>query len=174
MFVTPGLRYLLHSYSQGNRMKKSNVAFIVAFRTLLLMCLWGGSLAWATTDDKGFVIQQHADFDWGPDLSKVKTIVLHGDPSSAGWYIIRIRFPAGTMSRPHYHDQDRFITVIQGTWHAGRDDSYDPNKTVPIKAGGFMKHPAGAVHYDGAKDEAVIVEIRGVGPVKTVSASAAR
>ena len=49
----------------------------------------------AATDEKGFVIQQVDDFDWGPDLSKVKTIVLHGDPSAAGWYIIRIRFPAG-------------------------------------------------------------------------------
>ena len=28
-----------------------------------------------------------------------------------------------------------------------------------------MKHPAGAPHYDGAKDEEVIVQIIGRGPV---------
>lgn len=140
-------------------------------RALLFMFLASAStLLCAGTDEKGFVIQQVDDFDWGPDLSKVKTIVLHGDPSATGWYIIRIRFPAGSTSRPHSHSQDRFVTVIQGTWYAGRDSVYDMNKTVPIKAGGFMKHPAGAVHFDGAKEDAVIVEIRGMGPVTTTSA----
>lgn len=126
-----------------------------------------GVLAFAATDEQGFVIIQHDELDWGPDLSKIKTNVLHGDPSQPGFYIIRIRFPAGATSRPHHHSQDRFITVIQGTWYAGRGATFDMNNTVPIKAGGFMKHPAGAVHFDGAKDEPVIVEIRGMGPVTT-------
>lgn len=129
------------------------------------------ALAPAATDEQGFVILQHAELDWGPDLSKTKTIVLHGDPAAAGFYIIRIRFPAGASSRPHSHSHDRFITVIQGTWYAGRGANYDMNDTVAIKPGGFMKHPAGAVHFDGAKDEAVIVEIRGMGPVTTTSAT---
>jgi hypothetical protein len=133
----------------------------------LLMC---SSSITAATDEQGFVILQPDQFDWGPDLSKVKTIVLQGDPSAAGFYIIRIRFPAGMTSRPHFHNQDRFVTVIQGTWYAGTQATYDMNKTVPIKTGGFMKHPAGAIHFDGAKDEAVIVEIRGMGPVTTTSA----
>jgi quercetin dioxygenase-like cupin family protein len=131
------------------------------------------SLAPAATDEQGFVILQHEELDWGPDLSKIKTIVLHGDPDAPGLYIIRIRFPPGAASRPHSHSTDRFITVIQGTWYAGRGAKFDMNATVPIKAGGFMKHPAGAVHFDGAKDEAVIVEIRGMGPVTTTSAAAA-
>lgn len=131
-------------------------------------------LAPAATDEQGFVIVQNEELDWGPDLSRIKTIVLHGDPDAPGFYIIRIRFPAGAASRPHFHSQDRFITVIEGTWYAGRGAKFDMNDTVPIKPGGFMKHPAGAVHFDGAKDEAVIVEIRGMGPVTTTSASAAR
>jgi hypothetical protein len=133
----------------------------------LLIC---SSIITAATDERGFVILQADQFNWGPDPNKVKTVVLQGDPSAAGFYIIRIRFPAGMTSRPHFHNQDRFVTVIQGTWYAGTQDTYDMSKTVPIKAGGFMKHPAGAVHFDGAKDEAVIVEIRGMGPVTTTSA----
>ncbi len=31
-----------------------------------------------------------------------------------------------------------------------------------------MYHPAGFRHYDGAKDEDVIVQIMGMGPVETV------
>jgi hypothetical protein len=30
-----------------------------------------------------------------------------------------------------------------------------------------MKHPAGAHHFDGAKDEEVIVELIGIGPSDT-------
>jgi hypothetical protein len=41
--------------------------------------------------------------------------------------------------------------------------------TTPIPAGGFMLHPAGAVHYDGSRGGPVVVEIRGFGPVSTTS-----
>jgi quercetin dioxygenase-like cupin family protein len=150
-------------------------SFNSIFRGLVIV----GALSWSVAfgagmpDAQGFVIVQQDELDWGPDLTKIKTIALQGDPNAAGFYIIRIRFPAGNSSRPHSHDQDRFITVIQGTWYAGRSSKYDMADTIAIKAGGFMKHPAGAVHFDGAKDEAVIVEIRGMGPVKTTSAAQA-
>jgi hypothetical protein len=39
---------------------------------------------------------------------------------------------------------------------------------TPIKPGGFLVHPAFGHHYDGAKDEEVIVQILGEGPVSTV------
>ncbi len=150
-------------------MAQPTSAFKAALRVVLAACLLGCTSLITAADQPGFVIVQHDEFDWGPDPQKIKTIVLHGNPAAAGFYIIRIRFPAGATSRPHFHNQDRFVTVIQGTWYAGTQSTFDFDKTVPIKAGGFMKHPAGAVHFDGAKDEAVIVEIRGMGPVTTTS-----
>ena len=48
------------------------------------------------------------------------------------------------------------------------DDSFDRDKTVPLEPGSYMMHPAGAVHYDGAKDQEVIVEIKGIGPASTI------
>jgi hypothetical protein len=100
----------------------------------------------------------------------MQSVVLAGDPTRAGIYVIRNRFPPGVMSRPHFHNQDRFVTVIKGTWWTavGADgDVYNPDKTVPLAAGGFMKHPAGVHHYDGAKTEEVVVQIIGMGPVTT-------
>jgi quercetin dioxygenase-like cupin family protein len=91
-----------------------------------------------------------------------------GDSNQPGMYVVRNNFQAGRTSRPHYHDQDRYITVIKGTWWTGEGDVFQPDKMVPIKAGGFMFHPAGYHHYDGAKDEETIVQIMGMGPVKTV------
>jgi len=97
----------------------------------------------------------------------IEFAILAGNPNEAGLYIMRIRFPAGVMSRPHTHDQDRYITVLEGTWHAGTQAEFDPAATTPLEVGSFMIHPAGAVHYDGARDAPTVVEIRGLGPVTT-------
>jgi gentisate 1,2-dioxygenase len=95
------------------------------------------------------------------------TLNVAGDPSKPGLYVIRRRFKPGEMSRPHMHNTDRLVTVITGTWWTGEGDVFSPEATVPIRAGGFMLHPAGLHHFDGAKDEEVIVQIIGMGPVTT-------
>ena len=91
-------------------------------------------------------------------------VVVLGDPSKPGVYVVRNTFAPGRGSRPHVHDQDRVVTVIKGTWwvHLGPEsDVYDPSKMTPVKAGGFVFHPANGHHYDMAKDEEVIVQISG-------------
>lgn len=97
-------------------------------------------------------------------------VIIYGDPAKPGMYIYRNRFAKGTGTRPHYHDQDRWVTVISGTWWTDEGDVYRPDKMVAIKAGGVMFHPKGLRHYDGAKDEDAVVQIMGMGPVQTVQA----
>jgi quercetin dioxygenase-like cupin family protein len=101
-----------------------------------------------------------------------RSITIVGDPSKPGIYVTRITWAPGSGSRPHYHDQARYITVLKGTWYVatGPDaDVYNPDKMTAVKAGSFIYEPAGGHHYDMAKDEEVIVEILGMGPVKTTS-----
>ncbi len=102
-----------------------------------------------------------------PGLPGVKFVVVNGNPREAGPYTIRAKFSPGTMSRPHWHPETRYITVLQGTWWAGAGEKLDPEATVPLPAGSFAVHTAGKVHYDGAKDEEVIVQISGIGPSGT-------
>jgi quercetin dioxygenase-like cupin family protein len=92
---------------------------------------------------------------------------VEGDPAKSGIYIIQVRFPPGVMSKPHIHGETRYATVIKGTWYTGEGEVFDPGKTVPLKPGSFMKHPAGTYHYDGAKDEEVILQLMGMGPSTT-------
>lgn len=134
---------------------------------ILVSLVWPASFA--AQLEGGFEIVQLADMEWDETSDRVQQRVLYGNPSEEGLYIIRVRFPAGGTSRPHFHSQDRFVTVIEGTWNAGIDASHDMSNTTPIPAGGFMMHPAGAVHYDGSRGDAVVVEIRGFGPVTTTS-----
>ena len=116
---------------------------------------------------EGFVRITPSELDWIQRESGTSYVVLAGDPQSDGLYIQRNKFPPGAFSRPHHHDQDRFITVISGVWYTGTGDDFDPDNTIPLGPGCYMKHPAGGVHFDGAKEGEVIVEIRGMGPVRT-------
>jgi len=135
--------------------------FLLPFLALLIPA------SFAAVDDKGFVIVQLDEIEWDTSSNRTQQHILYGDPSKEGLYILRVRFPPGGSSTPHFHTQDRFVTVIEGVWNAGTDASHDMTRTTAIPAGGFMIHPAGAVHYDGSRGEAVVVEIRGMGPVST-------
>ena len=94
--------------------------------------------------------------------------VLAGDPGAPGLYVMRVRFPPGVQSTPHFHDKERHATVLEGPWAFGTDARGDCARTAPLPAGSFAIHPAGAVHFDGAcGDTATVVEITGMGPVTT-------
>ena len=102
-----------------------------------------------------------------PGFEGVQFANISGDPSKPGIYVIRVKFSPGHMTRPHWHPEDRHVIVISGTWWMGEGDTFDPSKTVPLKAGSYAMHPAKAHHYDGAKDEQVILQIVGYGPSGT-------
>jgi mannose-6-phosphate isomerase-like protein (cupin superfamily) len=94
----------------------------------------------------------------------VRTAVLEGDPSKPGFYLTINHFPPGVMSRPHYHPDERYVVVLRGTWNTGEGDAVAPEKTVPLKPGDYMRHPAGGHHYDGGLDEETYIAISGYGP----------
>ena len=123
----------------------------------------------ADKDKSGFVRVTPEEVKWmdRPGYDGIKFAVIQGDPTKPGVYVIRAKFSPGAMTRPHWHPEDRFVTVLQGTWYTGEGDAFEPDKTQPLKAGSFMLHPAKGHHYDGAKDEEVIVQIIGIGPSAT-------
>ncbi len=146
-------------------------------RGLALACLCmapllaAPSLGFAETDAAGFERVTPDQIVWKdvPNGRGVQFAAISGDPSKPGIYVIRAKFPPGIMSSPHFHDEDRFVVVVKGTWYTGTDADWDPAKTVGLPTGSFMRHPAKAVHFDGAKDEEVIVQIIGIGPSKTTT-----
>jgi len=134
------------------------------------------SLAFGQADGRGFVRVTPEQVKWvdDPDAKGlgVQRATIHGDPSKPGIYVTRIRFPRGVMSRPHFHKEDRHALVLQGTWWTGTGEEFAPDKTVPLKPGSYMMHPGGERHFDGAKDEEVILQLIGYGPSATTRLSA--
>jgi len=107
---------------------------------------------------------------WTEGTGGASSAVLFGDPSKPGLYIQLVKWSPGHMSHPHFHPNDRFITVLQGTWWVGTGTKFDPDATVPMPAGSFVTHFGKQVHYDGAKDVPAILEIVGEGPATATPA----
>jgi quercetin dioxygenase-like cupin family protein len=158
------------------RMKK----ILVASFLLAGLTAGGGALAQnqAAADGTKFVRimpGQEKWVDYKGDGAKfgIKEAFIYGNPSKPGLYVVRLKFPPGVMSSPHSHPENRVGIVIKGTWWTGTGEKFDPASTVPIPAGGIMIHPAGGVHYDGARNEETIVQLMGIGPSgkKTVDPS---
>jgi hypothetical protein len=99
--------------------------------------------------------------------------VLYGDPEKPGLYVVLNKWLPGNMSRPHWHPNDRIITVLKGTWWVGTGNTYDPNSTVPMPAGTVVTHYGRQVHYDGAKDGEAWLLIVGEGPATSTLVSTA-
>ena len=117
--------------------------------------------------ERPFVRVEFDKLNWRPTEGNklgVETAVVEGDPSKPGFYLTINHFPAGVMSRPHYHPDERYILVLRGTWYTDEGEVFRPNQTVPLKPGDFMRHPKGGPHYDGALDEDTWVAISGYGP----------
>jgi oxalate decarboxylase/phosphoglucose isomerase-like protein (cupin superfamily) len=136
--------------------------------SLLFLC----SAMAADLDPAILTFKAQEDLRWSGTSKTFQQAVLYGDPAKPGLYIVWAKWPPGTGSRPHYHPNDRYVTVISGTWWVGTGTDYDMSKTVPMKAGSFIKHTAGGIHFDGAKDEEVVLQIVGMGPASSIQASA--
>jgi len=125
------------------------------------------------SENDDFVRLTPDDLVWQQLEPGLDIAVLEGDPGGEGYYILRARFAPGVFSAPHYHPNTRYVTVIKGTWWTGIGTVQDKENSIPLGPGSYMKHPAMAPHYDGARDEEVIVEIRGIAPAPLVYVNAA-
>jgi hypothetical protein len=124
---------------------------------------WLGSIQAGDVDPKIALITPPDQIQWRK-TNAVDTAVLAGDPTKPGIYVELVKWHPHHMSRPHFHPNDRYITVLSGTWWVGTGSKYDPDSTVAVHAGSYVKHFAKQIHYDGAKDEEAVLEIVGEGP----------
>ena len=98
------------------------------------------------------------------------TVRVYGDPAQPGMFVSRVHIRANTKNRPHYYDQDQIVTVLKGTWWVGKGEVFKQDQLVAVREGGLMYLPAKLTHYDVAGSGDVILQITGVGPVKSTHA----
>ena len=142
-------------------------------RVVLIMTMFMGiaSSRAADLDPKAIAIQLPKDIKWvsNPQAGS-EVAVLVGDPAKPGLYVELQKWLPHHNSRPHIHPNDRYITVISGTWWVNTGPKYDMASAKPIPPGSFVIHYGKEIHYDGAKDEPCVLQIVGMGPATNTPA----
>ena len=140
------------------------------WRFLLLPLVLAGMLSISSAAElnpAAVVFKLPDQIPWGPvDARGAQQAVVVGDPSKPGFYMVYTKWTKGShFSRPHFHPNDRYIVVLQGTWWVGTGPKFDPEHgSTPMPVGTFVTHFGKQVHWDGAKDEDAVLLIMGEGP----------
>jgi hypothetical protein len=99
----------------------------------------------------------------------MESAALFGSIDKPGQYAILVRWHPGFMSAPHTYVTDRLCFVISGTWWVNSGENFEPENTVPVPAGSFVRRVAHTPHYDGVRKggkEPAVIGIFGQGPIK--------
>jgi quercetin dioxygenase-like cupin family protein len=135
----------------------------------------GASMAGAAEQQlnpKAMTIKLPDQIPWKRNTAGTNEVaVLYGDPAKPGLYVQLFKWLPGNMSRPHWHPNDRAITVLKGTWWVGTGEPFDPDTTTPLPTGSYVTHYAKEIHYDGAKEGETWLLIVGEGPDTNTPAS---
>jgi len=149
-----------------------NVRWVIGLVLVMSGLIWLRSTRAASLDPKAIAITLPKDIKWVATAGGSENAVLVGDPSKPGLYVVLTKWTPHHNSRPHFHPNDRFITVLSGTWWVNTGAKYDPDGMVPLPAGSFVKHSGKEIHYDGARDAECVLEIVGMGPATSTPAEA--
>jgi hypothetical protein len=150
-------------------------------RALLLGMLLGGlQLAASGTTAQASAINRSETQITLPDAFKWTTwsgapphggemATLYGGLDKPGIYLVLMKWYPGYMSAPHSYATDRLSLVLSGTWWVNSGADFDPDNTIPVPAGGFVRRVADTPHYDGVKRGAkqpAVIALLGIAPVQ--------
>jgi len=109
-----------------------------------------------------------SDWNGGPPHSG-QVATLYGALDRPVPYLVLMKWNSGYMSAPHSYATDRLSLVLSGTWWVNSGADFDPDNTVPVPAGGFVRRVARTPHYDGVKRDAkepAVIALFGIAPVE--------
>jgi quercetin dioxygenase-like cupin family protein len=106
---------------------------------------------------------------WGPAPPMLppgaQIAVLAGNPTQAGPYTVRLKFPAKYDIPAHSHPTDENVLVVSGELFTAMGVKLDRKAGLGLGVGGFALMPANANHFAYTKSETTIL-LYGQGPVE--------
>jgi quercetin dioxygenase-like cupin family protein len=94
-------------------------------------------------------------------LPNAKIAVLEGDPGKDGFFVMRLKLPAGTKIPVHVHHNRERVTVISGKFYLAMGEKSENPKA--LLAGSYFSLPPRIVH-NAWVDEETVVQISTTGP----------
>jgi quercetin dioxygenase-like cupin family protein len=101
------------------------------------------------------------EIKWEQQQSGVQRARLVGDDKTPGIYVYRVRFPAGHKVQPHFHPDERVVTLLSGTLYLGFGEKFDESAMKALPPGSIWTEPAKQPHYVFARDGEVEFEVVG-------------
>jgi len=133
------------------------------------MALYGADAATIDRNSRDYKLADQIEWKGRPG-SGSQSAILFGDPSKPGLYVQLLKRGPNNWSQPHSHPNDRFITVLAGTMWIGTGNKFDPENTVALKPGSYVRDIANQMHFDGSKADGLTIEIVGMGPATSTQA----
>ena len=114
------------------------------------------------------------ELTWKLNPAGAQQAIIAGDPQKAGVYVLRTWLPAGLQVQPHFHPDERIVTILSGTLLVGYGEQFDESKMKGLPAGSLFTEPSKQPHFVWAKDGEVVVQVIGHGPSATMPVTTAR
>jgi hypothetical protein len=127
------------------------------------MAIYGADTVTIDRHARDFKLPDQFEWNGGPG-SASRTAALFGDPSKPGLYVQVTKRGPNDWSQPHSHPNERFITVLAGTFLIGTGAKFDKNNTVAVGPGGVVHDIPNQMHYDGTGPEGATLEFIAMGP----------
>ena len=123
------------------------------------------SLASHPAKDHDLITPDGIRWQDGPvSLAKgAQMVILDGDPSKDGPFVMRVKLPDGFKIMPHTHPKDERVTVLTGTLYLGLGATFDEKAAKVMPAGSYGRTGAGMKHFGFVKGE-TILQLHGTGP----------
>jgi quercetin dioxygenase-like cupin family protein len=132
-----------------------------------LIALAGPAFAHDSADPYPMQEIEPGDLTYRDDPAFAKggqTVVLVGDPTKPGLFILRLKMDPHFVVLPHTHPVFETVTVLKGTMGSGMGEKADLTKGKLLGPGSVLALPAGHPHYVWAGDEEVILQVVANGP----------
>lgn len=107
------------------------------------------------------------ELKWVTQPNGNQQTVMAGNQKETGLYMYRTRFPANYRNKPHFHPDQRIVTVMSGTLYVGYGEKMDDSQMKALPAGSIFTEPPRQPHYVWAKDGEVVIQVTGYGPSGT-------
>lgn len=119
------------------------------------------SAAAARSDPLAAIRIASDELKWERAATGIDRANIVGNERNPGIYLYRVRFPAGAKVQPHFHPDERAVTVLSGTLYMGYGDRFDQAAMKALPAGSVWTEPAKQPHFVWAKDGEVVIQVFG-------------
>ena len=105
----------------------------------------------------------------GADPKGPSGVVLFGDPTKAGPYVMRVKYPANMTVPPHTHGYEvKVVALLEGEIYLGYSSTVDMSKATKLEVGSIWTEPKGIPHFGKMGPNGATLEVHGVGPSSMV------